>query len=183
MTNKKPDSGLNLFDLPESAPTMPVGFYSGDQPNVNLRRFVEGQGIPYDQVSDRYSVPAFQEAITLSRATSIYHMHTYWSKKPYDAIRQYVCHYTQEGEIVLDPMCGSGGTGLAALMEGRKGILIDRSSAATFISSNYCTPQDVDSVQRAYALVTSSAKKELDWLYETKCDRCGGSATTVSAPV
>jgi DNA modification methylase len=178
MAKKKPDTGLKLFDSQEAVPTMPIDFYSGDQPNVNLRCFIEGQGRPYDHDSDQYSVPAFQEAITLSRATSIYHMHTYWSKKPYEAIRQYVCHYTQPGDIVLDPMCGSGGTGLAALMEGRKPILIDRSPAATFISSNYCTPQDVEAVQRAFALVTSSAKEELDWLYDTKCDRCGNSATT-----
>jgi DNA modification methylase len=178
MAKDKLDAGKRLFDSLDNAPAMPEGFYSGDQPNGNLRRFVEEQGTSYDHDSDRYSVLAFQEAITLSRATSIYHMHTYWSKKPYDAIRQYVCHYTQPGDIVLDPMCGSGGTGLAAQMEGRKGILIDRSPAATFIAANYCTPQDVEAVRRAFAHVASSVKEELDWLYDTKCDRCGGSATT-----
>src|SRR5260221_1929848 len=42
-------------------------------------------------------------------------------------------------DFLLDPMCGSGGTALAALMEGRTAIAIDRSPAATFITKNYCT--------------------------------------------
>ena len=41
---------------------------------------------------------------------------------------------------MLDPFCGSGGIALAALMEGRKAIAIDRSPAATLITKNYCTP-------------------------------------------
>ena len=105
-------------------------------------------------------------------------MHTYWSKKPHDAIRQYIRHYTKPGDLVLDPFCGSGGTALAALMEGRKAIAIDRSPAATFITKNYCTPVDVDELQAAFEELKARVKPEIDWLYETRCDRCGGKATT-----
>lgn len=42
-------------------------------------------------------------------------MHTYWSKKPHDAIRQYIRHYIKPSDLVLDPFCGFGGTALAAL--------------------------------------------------------------------
>ena len=63
---------------------------------------------------------------------------------------QYIRHYTQPGDLVLDPFCGSGGTALAALMEGRKAIAIDRSPAATFITKNYCTPVDPDELQPAF---------------------------------
>ena len=69
---------------------------------------------------------------------------------PNDAIRQYIRHYTKSGDLVLDPFCGSGGTALAALMEGRKAIAIDRSPAATFITKNYCTPVDVPELQKAF---------------------------------
>src|SRR5262249_42188577 len=67
---------------------------------------------------------AFSQPITTTKATAIYNMHTYWSKKPHDAIRQYIRHYTQSGDIVLDPFCGSGGTALAALLENRKAVAI-----------------------------------------------------------
>jgi 16S rRNA G966 N2-methylase RsmD len=104
-------------------------------------------------------------------------MHTYWSKKPHDAIREYIKHYTKPGDLVLDPFCGSGGTVLSALMEGRKAIAIDRSPAATFITKNYCTPVSVIELKKSFEDLKKRIKQELDWLYETRCDRCGGKAT------
>lgn len=159
---------------------MPEGYYSGDKPNPNLRAFVE-QHIkerPFDPETDDYDVPAFDKPIDTTKATAIYNMHTYWSKKPHDAIRQYIRHYTQPGDLVLDPFCGSGGTALSALLEGRKAIAIDRSPAATFITKNYCTPVDVDELQKAFDELNRKIKPEIDWLYETRCDRCDGKATT-----
>jgi len=134
-------------------PKMPEGYYSGDKPNPNLRAFVQKHLAerPYDPETDKYDVPAFDHAIETTKATAIYNMHTYWSKKPHDAIREYIRHYTKPGDLVLDPFCGSGGTALAALMEGRKAIAIDRSPAATFITKNYCTPVDVDELQAAFS--------------------------------
>ena len=124
---------------------MPDGYYSGDQPNPNLRAFVEAHMAerPYNPEHDDYDVPAFNTPIETTKATAIYNMHTYWSKKPHDAIRRYIEHYTQPGDLVLDPFCGSGSTALAALMAGREAIAIDPSPAATFITKNYCTPVDV----------------------------------------
>jgi len=159
---------------------MPEGYYSGDKPNPNLRAFVEQhlREKPYDPLTDAYEVPAFDKPIMATKATAIYNMHTYWSKKPHGAIREYIRHYTQPGDLVLDPFCGSGSTALAALMEGRKVIAIDRSPAATFITKNYCTPVDVEALQAAFAELQAKVKPEIDWLYETRCDRCGGKATT-----
>ena len=111
---------------------MSDGYYSGDKPNMNLRKFVDEHATPYDPEADSYNVSAFNEPITTSKVTAIYNMHTYWSKTTRcdPAIRPPL-HYP--GGIVLDPFCGSGGTALAALMENRNAIAIDRSPAATFI--------------------------------------------------
>lgn len=158
-------------------PQMPEGYYSSG-PNPNLRRFVEEHATPYDPETDDYNVPPFDRPIETTKATAIYNMHTYWSKKPHDAIREYIKHYTKPGDIVLDSMCGSGGTALAALMEGRAAIAIDLSPAATFITKNYCTPVDVNDIQRAFENLKAAVKPKMDWLYETRCDRCDGRATT-----
>jgi 16S rRNA G966 N2-methylase RsmD len=160
-----------------TVPKMPEGYYSSG-PNPNLRKFVEEHTTPYDPETDDYNVPPFDHPITTTKATAIYNMHTYWSKKPHDAIQQYIRHYTKPGDLVLDPFCGSGGTALAALMEGRAAIAIDLSPAATFITKNYCTPVDVDELQRAFEELKAKVKPEMDWLYETRCDRCDGRATT-----
>src|SRR5713226_956945 len=159
---------------------MPAGYYSGDQPNPNLRAFVEAHLAehPYNPELNDYDVPAFNKPIETTKATAIYNMHTYWSKKPHDAIRQYIEHYTQPGDLVLDPFCGSGGTALAALMTGRAAIAIDRSPAATFITKNYCMPIDATALNRAIEQLKQKVKPEIDWLYETRCDRCDGPATT-----
>ena len=175
MTRKQP-STLPLF--PSSPiPQMPEGYYSSG-PNPNLRRFVEEHATPYDPATDDYDVPPFDRPITTTKATAIYNMHTYWSKKPHDAIQQYIRHYTEPGDMVLDPFCGSGSTALAALMEGRAVIAIDLSPAATFIAKNYCTPVDPEELQRAFEELERRVKPEMDWLYETRCDRCDGRATT-----
>lgn len=164
----------------QDVPQMPEGYYSGDQPNPHLRAFVEAHLAerPYDPEHDTYAVPAFDKPIETTKATAIYNMHTYWSKKPHDAIRQYILHYTQHGDLVLDPFCGSGSTALAALLENRKAVAIDRSPAATFITKNYCTPEDVQEVQAAFNELWLRVQQEIDWLYETRCDRCGGKAST-----
>jgi 16S rRNA G966 N2-methylase RsmD len=156
---------------------MPDGYYASG-PNPNLARFVAEHAAPYDPATDAYDMPPFDQPITTTKATAIYNMHTYWSKKPHDAIRQYIRHYTQPGDLVLDPFCGSGGTALAALMEGRAAIAIDLSPAATFITKNYCTPVDVEELQRAFEALQEKVKPEMDWLYATRCDRCDGRATT-----
>ncbi len=163
--------------LKRQLPQMPDGYYTSG-PNPNLRRFVEEHSTPYDPATDNYRVKPFDQPITTTKATAIYNMHTYWSKKPHNAIRQYIRHYTRPGDLVLDPFCGSGGTALAALMEGRAAIAIDLSPAATFITKNYCTPVDVDELQRAFEELQRKVKPEMDWLYETRCDRCDGRATT-----
>ena len=176
MARKKTSTQQSSF-LKREIPQMPEGYYSSG-PNPNLRRFVEEHATPYDPETDDYNVPPFNQAITTTKATAIYNMHTYWSKKPHDAIRQYIRHYTKPRDIVLDPFCGSGGTALAALMEGRAAIAIDLSPAATFITKHYCTPVDVDELQRAFEELQAKVKQEMDWLYETRCDRCDGRATT-----
>ena len=179
MAKKRIDTGKGLFDSQGTAFAMPEGSYSGDQPNPHLRRFVEEQGRPYDPETDDYSVAPFTQPIETKRSTAIFNMHTYWSKKPHDAIRQYICHYTQKGDIVLDPFAGSGGTALAALLDNRKAIAIDRSPAATFITRNHCFPPANDTFQAEAHDALLSVQSELDWLYGTNCDRCGGKAITV----
>lgn len=156
----------------EQMPSMPEGYYSGDKPNPELNSFVRNFHHPYSDEEDNYNASAFNKAISTTKATAIYNMHTYWSKKPHDAIQKYIKHYTEIGDLVLDPFCGSGGTALASLLDARKAIAIDRSPAATFITKNYCTPIAPSRLEAAFLRVASAVKEEIEWLLETKCDRC-----------
>ncbi len=147
-------------------------------PNPQLRAFVEAHLSECTHgATDEYLVPPFDRPLAASKASPLYNMHAYWSKKPCEAIREYVRHYTRPGDLVLDPFCGSGSTALAVLLEGRRAIAVDRSPAATFITANYCTPVDLATVEAAFAEVMGTLAAEVGWLYETRCDRCGGPAT------
>ncbi len=48
MSNKRNNSAQRTFDAFPSARAIPEGYYSGDKPNPNLRRFVEENATPYD---------------------------------------------------------------------------------------------------------------------------------------
>jgi len=178
MATKKPASGQRRFGALGGAASTSTVSYAGDKPNPNLRKFVEENATPYAPKTDAYDVAAFNHPIETTKATAIYNMHVYWSKKPHTAIRQYIQHYTKPGDIVLDPFCGSGGTALAALLDKRRAVAIDRSPAATFIAKNHCSAVDPDELRSAFEEVKRTIREEIDWLYETRCNRCGGKATT-----
>ncbi len=177
MTKDRAEGAKSLFVVNETETAMPEGFYSGDQPNHNLRRFTEENSTPYDPETDHYLVSAFSQTITTSKATAIYNMHSYHQgKKPHDAIREYIRHYTSQNDIVFDPFSGSGSTALAALLERRMAIAIDRSPAATFITKNYCTVVDPVKLESAFRSLKTALASEIEWLYGTRCSQCGGSA-------
>src|ERR1035438_2157418 len=128
-------------------------------PNPELPDFIRRHATPYDPVTDRYDVPAFDRDIVVDKAyppKAIYDMHTYWSKKHWAAIREYIRHYLPEKYypkgtgLVLDCFSGSGMTGVAAMMEDRPCVLIDASPAAAFISHCYTHPVSPDELQDAY---------------------------------
>jgi DNA modification methylase len=115
-----------------------------DQPNPELTDFVQRhlEEKPYIEEEDIYEVEPFARDITEGKNDPIYNAHSYHTKVPPKAIEPYILHYTKPGDLILDPFCGSGMTGVSALRTGRKAILIELSPAAVFIAYNYCTPVD-----------------------------------------
>ena len=175
MAKKKPLSARILFDSQDEARAMFDGFIWRATKSKSAP-VCEEHATAYNRSTDSYSTKAFKKAINTTKATSLFNLHSYFSKKPHDAIRQYIRHFTSRGDVVLDPFCGSGGTVISALLEDRKAIAIDRNPAATYITKSYCSPIAVAKVQSELEALTGQVKEELDWLYGTKCDRCGGEA-------
>jgi len=146
-----------------------------DQPN--LTEFIKKYAIPYDPAADTYRRPPFAQPVKAGKNSPIYNAHSYHTKVPPQGIVPYIEHYTDPGDLILDPFCGSGMTGVAALMTGRHAILNDLSPAAVHIARNYTTPMDVEALKREFERIKAAAKEEFDWLYGTTCDRCGGPAS------
>lgn len=118
----------------------------------------------------------YRQEITGAKGSIFYRAHSYHTKVPPEGIAPVIEHYTNPGDTVLDPFCGSGMTGVAALLTGRTGLLSDLAPAAVHIASGYTTPNDpVALAEAARDLLGSLADLEQE-LYGTKCSRCAGDA-------
>lgn len=63
-----------------------------------------------------------------------YGVHPYFTRRPHNVVRQYILHYSQEHDCVLDPFGGSGVTAVEAYLENRRGIQNDINPLANFIA-------------------------------------------------
>lgn len=98
----------------------------------------------------------------------VYLFHPYHTKVPPSVIRSLVERYTRPGDLVLDPFCGSGMTGVAARAAGRYAVLVDLSPVATFISANNCATHDATSAVAAVRAIIAASEARYGWMYETE---------------
>src|SRR5271165_3103391 len=135
-------------------------------PSSDLALFLKKHAHPYNSTTDNYDRPAFAADIKEGKNDAIYNAHSYHTKVPPRSIIPYILHYTQPGDLVLDPFCGSGMTGVAAQMcahpaadildqfpelRDRVGpracVLNDLSPAACHIAYNYNTLVNVEALR------------------------------------
>jgi len=102
-----------------------------------------------------------------AKNTAAYNTHSYPTKVPAEAIEPYIAHHTRPGDVVLDPFCGSGMTGLAALQLGRHAVLNDLSYGATHLAWNLCKPCDAAELRAAARQVLASIADAYTDLYAT----------------
>ncbi len=122
------------------------------------------------------STPYLSPIVIGSKSSPVYNAHTYHTKVPPEVIEQFILQFTRPGDTVLDPFCGSGMTGVAALKHGRRVILIDLSPFATFLAYNHCVPVDPVAFKEALERISSEVREKIAWLYETVCRTCQSHA-------
>ena len=108
----------------------PGGFPSGEQatllnlsdppyftacPNPFLCDVVSHFG-KSDEGGELYVRDPFATDVSEGRGDTLYNAHGYHTKVPHKALMRYILHYTAPNDIVFDGFCGTGMTGLAALM-------------------------------------------------------------------
>lgn len=107
----------------------------------------------------------FSGDIRVGKNSATYRAHSYHTKVPAEAIRPLVEHYCRPGGLVLDSFCGSGMTGVAAILSGRNAVLSDLSPAAVHIARNYTTPCDPRAFSEGLADVRRRVTETMEWLY------------------
>lgn len=146
------------------APVSPEFYFS---PNPYFGDFVDSQSLP------KHVEEPYQLNISSGKNTYVYDAHTYHTKVPPQGIELLIDYYSRPSDVVLDPFCGSGMTGVAAINKGRKALLSDISPAAAFIAFNLATPIDAARYLDAVRSM-QEATRELDQkLYGTHCRTCG----------
>lgn len=157
-------------------------------PNPFIEDFIREHGTPYDEETDSYHREPFAADVNEGKYDPLYKLHSYPTKVPHKAIMQYILHYTEPGDVVLDCFCGTGMTGLAAQSCGlddkelmlqyaspetnrkwgvRKAILCDLSPTATYIASNYNSKINVHEFLSLARGILSDCEKEYGWMDKT----------------
>lgn len=150
----------------------------GNSSSINIEDFENPDIEPLlNSNGDTYAEPPVGLDEEVDRTNPIAYSHVYWTKKPYPAIQYFIEQMTEEGDVVLDNMAGSGMTGVAALASGRKTILADISPAATWIAKNNLTPVDLNELQNAFERVAEDVEDEIQDLYKAVCSDCGNTGT------
>ena len=82
------------------------------------------------------SITPIDEPIVAQRqaAKRHYGVHPYFTRRPFNVIREYILRYSREGDCVLDPFGGSGVTAIEAFLENRSAIHNDINPLANFIA-------------------------------------------------
>jgi 16S rRNA G966 N2-methylase RsmD len=107
------------------------------------------------------------------KGSNAYQVHTYPTKVPPAAIEPFILASTEPGAVVLDPFCGSGMTGLAALSTGRRAVLSDLAPGAVHLAHNYTHPLHPDVLASALRSVLAATAAIESRLYTSTCPTCG----------
>lgn len=115
--------------------------------------------------------------IYYKKSGAVFNQHQYWTKQPLESIDYFILEHTDEEDVVLDPFCGTGMTGVSGIRLNRNVLLSDISYICRHISNSYTTYFDVP--QDKLESVMTSIKEELEYLYFTKCELCGNEKAEI----
>ena len=104
--------------------------------------------------------------------SSIYVMHKFFGRKSENILRKYIKQYTERGEIVLDPFCGSGVAIGEALRLDRKAIGIDVNPVSIFIVRNTLNYISESKITDEFNMIAKDVKDDILNLYLGKCKIC-----------
>lgn len=129
-----------------------------------------------EPVSER---PSYRREIVGRKGSIFYRAHSYHTKVPPEGIVEAIEHFTDPGAIVVDPFCGSGMTGIACLLTGRRGIMSDLSPAAVHIARNYVAQVEPAQVKSAGDDLLRNLALLEGRLYGTRCASCGDTGARI----
>ena len=110
-----------------------------------------------------------------------YKLHQYWARKPWYVVKRCIERFSDVGDTILDPFCGSGVTACESLISRRKVIAMDLNPIASLITKvTCCSPINLNAFETAFEKIKENISDNLSLLYNTECPKCGKSATIIN---
>jgi putative DNA methylase len=125
----------------------------------------------------------FLKVVEAKQHSPAYMMHRYFARRPYNVFCELIKHYTEEGDIILDPFCGGGVTVVEGLLLKRKVIGVDINPLATFVTEMEIASLSIDRFWKAYNSIREKVQATMDYLYKTNCPKCSTSITLFGSKV
>lgn len=132
-------------------------------------QIAEQQRIEGPQKSD---IKPLETPVVAKGHPPIYRMHRFFARRPYNVFEALIKHYSNPGDIVLDPFCGGGVTLVEGLRSKRKIVGVDINPMATFVTQMEVASVDIDRLDKARQQLSKTIKKDILKLYETSCPKC-----------
>jgi len=118
-------------------------------------------------------VKPLQSPVLARSHTAIYKMHRYWARRPHNVFAHIIQHYTNPGDLILDPFCGGGVTVVESLRLRRRVVGIDINPLATWITQVEVEPVDLDELENAFNEWYQWCVEQVSPLFKAECGKCG----------
>jgi len=82
--------------------TREIRFVDNSSPAEQIALQIEKEGLKPKPVQ------ALEVPVLAKPHSSIYKMHRYWARRPQNVFSKLIEHYTNPGDLILDPFCGGG---------------------------------------------------------------------------
>jgi len=137
---------------------------------------------PIDQIEQQMTIegakPAPISAIASPAGvaqdhTPIYLIHRFYARRPHNVFSYLINHYSNPGDIILDPFMGGGVTTVEALRLRRKVVGVDVNPLAWFITREEVSNIDLTEFESIFNDMTDKVGKRINSFYQTDCHICG----------
>lgn len=109
-----------------------------------------------------------------------HNLHKYWGKKPANIFSKCVSFFSKEGDLVLDPFCGSGVAVIESVIASRKAIGFDLNPFAVFLTESLLRGNQCEGIDDALEQILAELTPQLARLYGSHCVICGTEVVALS---
>lgn len=136
---------LSNYLSPSSFQSGKTFYYVGAQKSVKTVQF------------DYLNRPLLEEIPTKKQsAKRHFGVHGYFTKQAWNVVQEYIQHFSQKGDLVLDPFGGSGVTAIEAMMTERRAIHLDLNPMSVFLVESLTCPVKLPELQQSFERIKNN---------------------------